>query len=445
VFFSENRAFLEESYKTLFNISQLALVIVMIIKPVLTTLTIFILLLLFPFLSGVLFVQATDHAWVSKAPMQEARSGLGVAVVNGKIYAIGGAGKGGFSAANEEYNPETDTWILKAPMPTPRSAFGIAVYENKVYCIGGYTFTGSATAVNEVYNPVTDTWENKTSMPTARLNLRANVVNGKIYLIGGISYPDSGRSLNEVYEPASDTWTVKSPIPVRVDLYGSAVVGNKIYVMRSGVTQIYDADKDIWVAGVAPPLSSFIASAGVAGGTNSPNRVYLFGTNTEGPYWMLDIQGSTTQSYDPATGNWTVCTSMTTGRIDSGVVALNDKLYVIGGYSYGEKISMVQRSIVYSNVNEQYNPALDVSSFVDTAQASTQPSHSPILPSTSPSTIMAPESVKLPTIDPRDEETQIGAEPFLPVPVLAASVVVVVVVAVCLLGYFKKRKGSQEK
>ena len=256
--------------------SHIDLVIVMTLKPVLTTLTIFILLLLFSLLTGALFVQATDIAWVSKAPMQEARSGLGVAVVNGKIYAIGGAGKGGFSATNEEYDPETDTCAMKAPMPTPRSAFGIAVYENKIYCIGGYTFSGSATAVNEVYNPVTDSWENKTSMPTARLNLRANVVNGKIYLIGGISYPDSGRSLNEVYDPVSDTWSVKSPIPASVDLYGFAVVGNKIYVMRSGVTQIYDADKDSWAAIVAPPLSSFIASAGVAGGTNSPNRIYLF-------------------------------------------------------------------------------------------------------------------------------------------------------------------------
>ena len=103
----------------------------------------------------------TEDSWVSKAPMHDARSGLGVAVVNGKIYAIGGASNNGFLATNEEYDPATNTWALKAPMPTPRSDFGIAVYQNKIHCIGEYADRFSATGVNEVYDPVTNTWATK--------------------------------------------------------------------------------------------------------------------------------------------------------------------------------------------------------------------------------------------------------------------------------------------
>ena len=133
-------------------------------------------------------------------------------------------------------------------------------------------------------------------MPTARLNLRANVVNGKIYLIGGIPIPDTGRTINEVYDPASDTWTTKAPIPTGVDSYASAVVGGKIFVIKSGLTQIYDAESDNWSTGAAPPLNSFLPSSATVTPTNSPTRLYLFGANTEGIYWMLTNQGFTTQS-----------------------------------------------------------------------------------------------------------------------------------------------------
>jgi hypothetical protein len=66
---------------------------------------------------------ASPNSWTSKAPMQVARSDLGVAVMNGKIYAIGGNTESGYMpnsegndykalgwivATNEEYDPATD-------------------------------------------------------------------------------------------------------------------------------------------------------------------------------------------------------------------------------------------------------------------------------------------------------------------------------------------------
>jgi hypothetical protein len=88
----------------------------------------------------------------AKASMHKARYNLIVAVVNGKIHAIGGdigSGTGyqggfyffgyrNFSATNEEYDPVTNTWVLKAPIPTPRSLFATAVYQEKIYCIDKY-------------------------------------------------------------------------------------------------------------------------------------------------------------------------------------------------------------------------------------------------------------------------------------------------------------------
>lgn len=172
--------------------------------------------------------------WVSKESMPTARTYLGAAEVNGKIYAIGG-----FSDLNntEEYDPITDTWTIKAAMPTPRFSFAIFTYQSKIYCIGGLTgrgapFASSVTGAIEVYDPTTNAWEIKKPMPTARAHLEANVINNQIYLIGGMTGgPNSTVSTNQVYDPASEKWTTKKPMPYPVTSYSSAVVGNKIYVM----------------------------------------------------------------------------------------------------------------------------------------------------------------------------------------------------------------------
>jgi len=47
---------------------------------------------------------ASQDSWATKAPMPTARSGLGTAVVQGKIFAIGGG-----SVVNEMYDPAADT------------------------------------------------------------------------------------------------------------------------------------------------------------------------------------------------------------------------------------------------------------------------------------------------------------------------------------------------
>ena len=105
-------------------------------------------------------------------------------------------------------NASEDSWTTLKPMPTPRNA-GVAVVDGKIYAIGGW-FNGSYLSTNEMYDPETDTWTTKTSMNTARCYHTASVVNNKIYVIGG--YNGSSLSSVEEYDPSTDTWTTKSSI-----------------------------------------------------------------------------------------------------------------------------------------------------------------------------------------------------------------------------------------
>jgi N-acetylneuraminic acid mutarotase len=326
---------------------------------------IIIVLLLVSLLLSILrfpVVDAGENEWTSMAHMPTARGGLGVAVVNGKIYAIGGVNNDTQLAVNEEYDPATDTWKTRAPMPTARSGFAIAVYQSKIYVIGGTVGNGENvgfTGVNEVYDPTTNTWETKASMPTPRADLGANVANGKIYLIGGKEYWGDGPlyhqlAVNEVYDIVSDSWTTETQMPVPVFGYASAVVDGEIYVFGGArqllegfnnltsvsSTQVYDTVNHTWSNRASLPVAGSYAAAEATRGLTAPKRVYVVGG------FAQDSYSNVVHVYDSERNVWSSGASMPTARGYLGLAVVDDVLYAIGGFD-GEH---------WLDANERYLP-----------------------------------------------------------------------------------------
>jgi hypothetical protein len=87
----------------------------------------------------------------------------------------------------EVYDPPSNTWNgTPAQMPTPRTQLAAAVVNGKIYAIGGVNSGGSHLNTVEVYDPSSDTWGAAAPMPTARDLLAAADANGLIYAIGGL-------------------------------------------------------------------------------------------------------------------------------------------------------------------------------------------------------------------------------------------------------------------
>src|SRR5438445_119987 len=127
--------------------------------------------------------------WSSKAPMLTARYGLGVAAIDGVLYAVGGSRigvPGGRLAIVEAYDPATDTWTTKASMPTARFGLGVAAIDGVLYAVGGVSNTDDLLATVEAYDPATDTWTTKAPMPTGRLYLASGAISPNLYAVGGI-------------------------------------------------------------------------------------------------------------------------------------------------------------------------------------------------------------------------------------------------------------------
>jgi N-acetylneuraminic acid mutarotase len=359
-----------------------------------------------------------EDTWTTKASMPTARHDVGLAVVNGKIYAIGGWNDS-YVAANEEYNPVTNTWTTKTPMPTPRFGFTIFVFENKIHVVGGYTDGIQPTSAYEIYDPETNIWETKESASNLlayREGYDTNVVDGKVYIMGGQSSPYRpwpSTDANTVYDPAADTWTSMSPMPIGVASYASAVVGNKIFVIGGrnynytpsifNLTQIYDTESDTWSYGASMLATAKQIEGGATAGINAPQRIYVFGGLT-----LQDGESTSTyitRVYNPEIDSWSTGSSMQTPRSFFSVAVVNDKLYVIGG----QIATKNNDSYVYKAENEQYTPI-----------GYGMPN---------PSTPSPSQEAEIP-------------EPF-PTAFVVAPVASVVVVGAVVAFYFRKRNGSK--
>ncbi len=201
---------------------------------------------------------ATDR-WTSKAPLPVGLHHVGIGVVGGRLYVIGGYSKSALSVWNPvatvyNYDPAMDSWTERAPMPTARGALSVTEHEGKLYAIGGYDRKANTSAV-EVYDPARNVWTTGAFLPTPRDHLAAATVAGKIYAIGGRIDGDYSRNLavTERYDPTTDRWTRVSDLPTARSGITAAVVEGRICVFGGeGATgtfsenEAYDPVHDTW-------------------------------------------------------------------------------------------------------------------------------------------------------------------------------------------------------
>jgi len=278
---------------------------------------------------------ATEETWSKKADMPTATSLQSASVVDRKIYVFGGTdnmwGYADYWSTVFAYDPQTDTWTRKADMPAGRARLATAVVDGKIYAIGGSPHADAEVSTVEMYDPATDVWSRRADLPRARNWLSASAVNGKIYAIGGKIYPsESMVSTVEVYDPVTDTWTRKANMPTARGMHSASVLDGKIYVI-GGVTgafgpwistvEMYDPVTDTWTRKTNMPTARTAHSSSALNG-----KIYVIGGAND---WGFCL--STVEVYDPAKDSWARETNMPTARLSHSASVVDGSIYVVGG------------------------------------------------------------------------------------------------------------------
>ncbi|KAG6456432.1 kelch-like ECH-associated protein 1B isoform X2 [Manduca sexta] len=253
-----------------------------------------------------------DNCWASLPRLTVPRSGLGAAFLKGLFYAVGGRNTSPGSSYDSDwvdvYNPVTEHWRPCSPMSTPRHRVGVAVMDGFLYAVGGSAGSEYHKSV-ECYDPEHDVWTSVAAMSSARLGVGVAVVNRLLYAVGGF---DGARRIASVecYHPENNCWTEVSPMHVARSGAGVAAMNQFIYVVGGydGSQQLssverYDTERDAWEH-VAPV---HIARSALSL-TVLDNKLYALG-GYDGTSF-LDI----VEVYDPATNTWSQGTPLTSVR-----------------------------------------------------------------------------------------------------------------------------------
>src|SRR5919197_5290564 len=157
-----------------------------------------------------------SNTWAAVRPMLTARNHHGAALIDGKIYVVGGRigstfiiGLSNNISTNEVYDAAKDTWASVLGMPTPRSGIGVAVLDGRMHVLGGEAYLNDLVGTyrtHEAYDPKTTGWQRLPPMPTPRHGVAVAEIGGKIYAVSGSNVaggggPHEGVNVNEVYDP----------------------------------------------------------------------------------------------------------------------------------------------------------------------------------------------------------------------------------------------------
>ncbi|NWI18575.1 KLH18 protein, partial [Crypturellus soui] len=257
--------------------------------------------------------------------------------IAGLIYAVGGLNSAGDSLnVVEVFDPVANRWERCQPMATARSRVGVAVLNGLLYAIGGYDGQLRLSTV-EVYNPETDSWSKVESMNSKRSAMGTVVLDGQIYVCGGY---DGNSSLNSVesYSPETNKWTTVTPMSSNRSAAGVTVFEGRIYVSggHDGLqifnsVEYYNHPTGTWHA--VPHMLNKRCRHGAAalGG-----RMFVCG-GYDGSGFLSAAEG-----YSSASGQWYLLVPMNSRRSRVSLVANCGRLYAVGGYDGQSNLSSVE-------------------------------------------------------------------------------------------------------
>ncbi len=177
-------------------------------------------------------------------PLPQPRASGGLAIIDRKLHYIGGLTKDRDTCGATHWVLDLDKfekgdakWEETKPMSKGRCHFGIAMLDGKIYLIGGMYHHDSRQIdrpLVDVYDPATDAWSKGADLPTGHTHAEAStfVYNGRICFLGGMAQAGERRWIdNKITALTADgKWEHIGELPRPLSAAAAGIVNGKLYL-----------------------------------------------------------------------------------------------------------------------------------------------------------------------------------------------------------------------
>nr|XP_033771285.1 actin-binding protein IPP isoform X1 [Geotrypetes seraphini] len=262
--------------------------------------------------------------WTTVSSLHQARSGLGVAALNGMMYVVGGEKESMIFDCTECYNHITRQWTAVASMNYPRCGLGVCTCLGAIYALGGWIGAEIGNTV-ERYDPEENLWQLVGSMPLPRYYFGCCEMQGLIYVIGGISNEGIELRTAEIYNPITKQWAPLPSMETRRAYLGVATLNDCIYAVGGwneredalSTVEKYSPHEEKWVEVAAMKVPRAGVSVVAVNGF-----LYATGGRSSSQDFSAPVTSDSVEVYNPHTDTWTEIGNMITSRCEGGMAVV---------------------------------------------------------------------------------------------------------------------------
>ncbi|CAB1312914.1 unnamed protein product [Coregonus sp. 'balchen'] len=255
------------------------------------------------------------------------------------------------------YRDDDSVWNRLTEMPAKSFNQCVAVLDGFLYVAGGEDQNDARNQAKHAvsnfcrYDPRFNTWIHLTNMIQKRTHFSLNTFNGLLFAIGGRN-SDGCQASMECYVPSSNQWQMKAPMEIPRCCHASSIIDGKILVSGGYINNAYsravcsyDPSTDVW-----QDLNSLNSPRGWHSAATVGDRAYVIGgSQLGGRGERVDVLA--VECFNPHNGQWSYSAPLNTGVSTAGIVSMNNKIYLLGGWNEIEK--------KYKKCIQVYNPDLN--------------------------------------------------------------------------------------